>query len=71
MTICTDEFGSLGRREAESLGMPWLPMALVAHPLGGQKPPAIREKAASALDQVVTILTASEHDLMTRFAEAV
>ena len=55
--ICTDEFHQLGRHDAESLGMPALPIALVPHPLGGQKPEHIQEKAEKALEQVVKMLT--------------
>lgn len=65
--ICTDEFSVLGRSEAESLGMPGLPIALVPHPLGGQKAVQIQEKAAAVLSQVVDILTTSEAHLMERF----
>ncbi len=66
--ICTDEFGLLGRNEAESLGMPTLPIALVPHPLGGEKPDAIRKKAEAAVGQAVTILTTPEPDLAERLS---
>ncbi len=65
--ICTDEFSLLGRNEAESLGMPALPIALVAHPLGGQNIDAIRHKAITAVDEIVSILTASEPVLIQKF----
>lgn len=65
--LCTDEFSLLGRHEAESLGMPALPIALVPHPLGGQKPDAICEKAEKALDQVVKILSTPEAALAQQF----
>ncbi|MEE8304937.1 MAG: hypothetical protein V3S24_21160 [Candidatus Tectomicrobia bacterium] len=65
--ICTDEFSLLGRSEAESLGMPSLPIALVPHPLGGQKPESIEHKAAAAITQIVEILTTSETALMQQF----
>jgi hypothetical protein len=65
--FCTDEFSLLGRNEAESLGMPALPIALVPHPLGGQRPDAIIEKADKALNQVVNILTTPEVDLTQQF----
>lgn len=69
MMICTDEFGQLGRSEAQSLGMPSLLIALVPHPLGGQKPEEVRRKADAALDQVVAILTTPEDDLIPQFLE--
>jgi hypothetical protein len=65
--FCTDEFSLLGRNEAEGLGMPALPIALVPHPLGGQRPDAILEKADKALDQVVKILTTPDADLFQQF----
>ena len=65
--ICTDEFSLLGRSEAESLGLPSLPIALVPHPLGGQKPASIEQKAAAAITQIVEILTTSETALMQQF----
>jgi hypothetical protein len=65
--ICTDEFSQLGRNEAESLGLPYLPIALVSHPLGGQKQHQILEKAEKSVDQVVAIATSPVPDLMERF----
>lgn len=62
--LCTDEFSQLGRHEAESLGMPALPIALVPHPLGGQQPEHIREKAEKAIAQVVKMLTTPVPQLM-------
>jgi hypothetical protein len=62
--ICTDEFHQLGRNEAESLGMPALPIALVPHPLGGQKPEHIQAEADKALEQVVRMLTTPATRLM-------
>jgi hypothetical protein len=64
VTICTNEFLQLGQSEAENLGMPSLPIAVVPHPLGGQKAEAIRQKAEATLDQVVMILTTPEAALM-------
>ena len=65
--VCTDEFSLLGRNEAESLGIPYLPIAVVSHPLGGQKPEQILEKADKSLDQVVSIATTAVPDLMERY----
>jgi hypothetical protein len=62
--LCTDEFSQLGRHEAEILGMPALPIALVPHPLGGQQPEHIREKAEKAIAQVVEMLTTPVPQLM-------
>lgn len=65
--VCTNEFSQLGRNEAESLGFPYLPIALVPHPLGGQKADQILEKAEKSIDQVVSIATTPVADLMERF----
>ena len=65
--VCTDEFSQLGRNEAESLGLPYLPIAMAPHPLGGQKREQILEKAEKAMDQVVAIATSPVADLMERF----
>ncbi|ETX00745.1 MAG: hypothetical protein ETSY1_09995 [Candidatus Entotheonella factor] len=65
--VCTDEFSQLGRNEAESLGIPYLPIALVPHPLGGQKSDQILEKAEKSIDQVVAIATSPVPDLVERF----
>ena len=65
--VCTDEFSQLGRNEAESLGMPYLPIALVPHPLGGQHTEQILEKADKSIDQIVAIGTTAAPELMDRF----
>lgn len=65
--VCTDEFSQLGRNEAESLGLPYLPIVLVPHPLGGQKQDQILEKAKKSIEQVIDIAIATVPDLMVRF----
>jgi hypothetical protein len=57
VTICTEAFEALARDEARSLGMPDLALAIIAHPIGGEPPEAIRQRAAQALSQVVRGLT--------------
>jgi hypothetical protein len=69
--LCTDEFSQLGRHEAESLGMPALPIALVPHPLGGEQPEHIREKAEKALEQVVRMLTTPTPRLMQQLSDQI
>ena len=49
VTICTDAFLGLARAEAASLGMPNLPLAIIKHPIGGESPAVIAERAADAL----------------------
>jgi hypothetical protein len=52
-------FKALGDVERRSLGMPDLPVAITAHPIGGLKSEAVREKAEALLDSVVSGLTRS------------
>jgi hypothetical protein len=66
--LCTDEFSQLGHHEAESLGMPALPIAMVPHPLGGQQPEHVREKAEKAMAQVVGMLTTPASQLMQQLS---
>lgn len=56
ITICTDEFVSLGRMEAQTLMMPQLPIVAVPHPLGGLKPEEVAKKARIAFDAIVRLL---------------
>ena len=60
VTVCTHLFVTLGNAERRSLGMPELPLAVPQHPLGGQQPDVIREKADKLLEQVVDGLTVSK-----------
>ena len=57
MTICTEAFVGLAREEAKNLGMPDLPLAIIKHPIGGESPSVIEERAADALAQVTRGLT--------------
>jgi len=56
ITICTDEFLSLAKIEAEVLRMPRLPVAIIPHPLGGLKPEEVEEKAKVAFQEILSIL---------------
>ena len=56
MRICTDEFATLGKLQARTLRMPFLPIAIIPHPLGGLKPEEVVEKAKVALKEVLRIL---------------
>ncbi|HAA92262.1 MAG: hypothetical protein CMM48_01275 [Rhodospirillaceae bacterium] len=51
-TVCTDEFFGLGKGEAECLGMPGLPIALVPHPVAELDPPRVKKIAADAADEI-------------------
>ena len=56
MSICTNEFDSLGRMEARALRVSNLPMAIIPHPLGGLKTEEVLEKARIAFQEVARIL---------------
>ena len=58
VTVCTHLFRTLGEVERRALGMPELPMAVAAHPLGGLKAQAVQEKADALFELVVAGLTA-------------
>ena len=62
-TICSSEFGALGRVEAESLGVPGLPIVVVPHPMGGIGAQEVRQKAKEAIDDLIHVLTESKESL--------
>ena len=63
VTICSSEFVALGRAEAEALGMPALPLAIIKHPLGGLSADQVQQRAASVLNTVEQLCTTSELQL--------
>lgn len=63
VTICSTEFAALGRAEAEALGMPDLPLAVIQHPLGGLAAEAVRQRAAAVLNAVEQLCTVPHEQL--------
>ena len=57
VVICSDEFGPLGRAEAQVLGAPGLPLVPIPHPLADNLPDLVDAKAAAIVDEVVAALT--------------
>jgi len=55
--ICSDEFAPLGRAESRTLGMGGIPLAVIPHPLAGNKPDEVKKKATAIADEVIAILT--------------
>ena len=55
--ICTEEFVSSVRAQAEICGNPFYPFAVVPHPIGSLTRPQLEERAATAVPQVIAILT--------------
>ena len=64
--ICSDEFGPLGRAEAEVLGMVGLPLVPVPHPLAGNKADLVAAKARGIVDDIVSLLTGDADDVAER-----
>lgn len=66
-TLCTDEFQPLGRAESESLGMPYLPIVVVPHPMGGLTKEEVQAKATLVLEEIAHVLTADGARLMQEY----
>lgn len=56
-TVCTNEFASLARQTAASLGLPSLPLVVIPHPLSGLDPPQVQAKAEQAVEDIIRALT--------------
>ena len=68
-TINSDEFVKLGQSEAQSLGMPGLPLVTVTHPMGDLEEPEVLARAESAIEEIVDALTTDRDDLEEAYAE--
>lgn len=64
--ICSDEFGPLGRAEAQVLGLGALPLLPIPHPLAGNDSALVRAKAAAIADEVLSALTDTPAALAAR-----
>jgi hypothetical protein len=67
--ICSDEFGPLGRAEAQVLGLGSLPLLPVPHPLAGNDSALVRAKALAIAEEVLHALTATPAELTARHAD--
>ena len=63
VTICSTEFVALGRAEAEALGIPDLPLAVIQHPLGGLAAGEVSQRAASVQNAVEELCTTPARQL--------
>jgi hypothetical protein len=68
-TVNSDEFVKLGQSEAQSLGMPGLPLVTVTHPMGDLHEPEVLDRAESAIGEIVDVLTTDRNDLEETYAE--
>lgn len=65
--ICSDEFAPLGRAESRTLGMGGVPIAVIAHPLAGNKPDVVQAKAVGVVDEIGAILTRPADELAAAY----
>lgn len=68
MVICSDEFGPLGRAEAQVLGLGSLPLVPIPHPLAGNELALVHAKARAIAAEVVSALTDAPALLASRYA---
>jgi hypothetical protein len=66
-TVNTAEFISLGRLEAQALGMPGLPIVAVPHPIGSLPEADVRARAQAAIAALVAALTTEAAILEAQF----
>ncbi len=68
-TFCSSEFSALGANERVALGMPGLPIVVVAHPVGGIPPAQARALGGGAMDEVRRILTGDAESLRSEYRD--
>lgn len=56
VVVTTTAFETLAHHEAHTLGMEDLPFLVIEHPLGGESPARVADKAARAAAQLVARL---------------
>ncbi len=54
--IGTTAFQGLAVSEIEALGITGLPLLVVQHPLGGEKPEGVKRRARQAVEQLSSLL---------------
>lgn len=64
--ICSDEFGPLGRAEAQVLGVPGLALVPIPHPLADNHDELVEAKAKAIADEVEHALTAPADEVAER-----
>ena len=57
--IGTTAFQGLAVSELAALGISGIPLLIVEHPLGGERPEAIARRAAQAFEQLNSLVTGS------------
>jgi hypothetical protein len=56
VVICSESFLGLAQGQAQNLGDPDLPLAVIAHPLGGLVEDEVRGRAAQAVPGILAVL---------------
>ena len=56
MLIGTTAFQGLAVSEMAALGVTGLPLVVVDHPLGGERPDAIARRAHQAIEQIMALI---------------
>ena len=54
--VCSETFMKLGTAQARVFGVPDLPLLKIQHPLGGLDLEKVKERAAIALPQLLTVV---------------
>jgi hypothetical protein len=54
--IGTTAFQGLAMSEMASLGVSGLPLVVIEHPLGGEKPESVKRRAYQAVEQLSSLL---------------
>ena len=54
--VCSDTFMKLGTAQARVFGVPDLPLLKIQHPLGGLDLEKVKERAAIALPQLLSVV---------------
>ena len=57
--VCSESFMKLGSAQAKVFGVPDLPLLKIPHPLGGLSLDKVRERAETALPQLVETIKAA------------
>jgi hypothetical protein len=55
--IVTTAFQGLALGELQALGFSGLPLLLIEHPLGGEKPEGVARRARQAVEELASLLT--------------
>ncbi len=59
--VCSESFMKLGSAQAKVFGVPDLPLLKIPHPLGGLSLDKVRERAETALPQLIETIKAARN----------